>query len=130
MQGTAKQRMVEKRRIRELWFWQWGVDTENGLRAYCQSCGSNLYFQQSDFSHKVPAGRGGDIGGHVLPENGICSCRLCHDWLEHGPKKREARDFLIGCPASFKNSLLVDWPPEIKKHLDFHLNRKAKYQWK
>jgi hypothetical protein len=117
MHGTPKQRMAEKRRIREAWFKLEGVWTEEGYRAFCQSCGANLYFQNSEFSHKIPAGRGGDHEGHVQPGNGICSCRACHNWLERGPFKRQARDFLVTSPASFQNSLRVDWPEELMQSL-------------
>ena len=76
----------------------------------CQLCERVLNIQQADFSHKVPAGRGGDKGAKVHASNGVWSCRACHEFCE---RTASARRELIDSPASLESGGLVKFSPEV-----------------
>lgn len=65
----------------------------------CQHCGKVVQITSADFSHKVPAGRGGDKGGKVHASNGVYSCRACHEFVE---RSTAARAELIDSPVSME----------------------------
>ncbi len=80
----------------------------------CQSCGRHYAVASADFSHKVPAGRKSNCNG---PEHGIYSCRTCHNWLEHSPVAKEARQHLIASPISMQTGGVVAWGPMLGLNL-------------
>ena len=118
---------ADKKVAKTMFFVARGELVEDELRAYCQSCGRPLGMRSCDFSHKVPAGQGGDIKARVQPENGIASCRPCHQWLEIGPMAIEARQFLIDSPANLVNGERVLWPQKLLESLHEWLRKHPSY---
>ena len=113
----GKRKMDEKRAIKKAWFEAHGYKEEDRWWNKCQSCGRKLAMDETDYSHKWPAGRGGDKGGTVGADNGISSCRACHSWLEIGPNSKDAREALIKDKASFENNFCVQWSEELTRSL-------------
>ncbi len=88
--------------------------------APCQSCSRYFPISVANFSHKVPAGRGGDVKGQVQATNGIYSCRPCHEFVE---RDAEARNELIGSPVSCEIGGLVQWTPTTYRRLRAYIER-------
>lgn len=80
--------------------------------ADCQSCRLFTPKAVAEFSHKFPAGRGGDIGGRVQASNGIYSCACCHDLAEADAQIRKE---LIASDASCAQGDFVEWSEESRK---------------
>ena len=114
---VGKRKRDEKRAIKEAWFEEFGYKEEDRWWHRCQSCRAKLCLNACDYSHKISAGTGGDVGGTVSYGNGIASCRSCHSWLETSPDASGARKFLIQDKASFENDLVVQWPKELLRSL-------------
>lgn len=111
-----------KREVKLVWFAEHGFKEDDEWHHRCQSCGRPLSLANCDYSHKVPAGRGGDSEG-ITARNGIASCRPCHDWLERGPDAVEARAELIASTASFSNDEVVEWNSKLRASLQSWLRR-------
>lgn len=107
----------QKRAHKLAWFTRYGYMEDDAWHHRCQSCGRPLSMSGADFSHKVPAGRGGDKGREVIASNGIASCRACHEWLERGTEAQEARAHLIASSASLENDEVVEWTETLRASL-------------
>jgi DNA-directed RNA polymerase subunit N (RpoN/RPB10) len=112
----------QRRALIVQWFERYGFKEDDQLVHRCASCGRPLTANRADYSHKIPAGRGGDRKGKVWSSNGIASCRPCHDWLERIGGE-DARQHLIESTASLDNDELVQWTEEQWKSLRAHLSR-------
>ncbi len=116
LQRSAKGKLRAQQRLAyKLAYCKDHGEKENDLwKAPCQSCGRIIPLTRADFSHKVPAGRGGDVGGQVQASNGIFSCRPCHDFVEGDAT---ARQELIASTASTESGGIVAWTPTTYRRL-------------